>query len=90
MNKKELIDVLHDDTGVYTATVKQVVDALFWRIHRELVNGRDVNVAGFGKFHVVTRAAKLGRNPATGGTMSLPERRMPKFAAAKALKDAVK
>ena len=45
---------------------------------------------GFGTFEVAERAAREGRNPQTGETMSIAASKAPKFKAAKALKDAVK
>ena len=48
--------------------------------------GRDVAIAGFGKFRVTERAAREGRNPATGETIQIAASRAAKFSAAAALK----
>ena len=55
-------------------------------VHRELAAGRDVAIAGFGKFSVRERAAREGRNPATGETIQIAASRAAKFSAAAALK----
>ena len=50
--------------------------------------GRDVAIAGFGEFSVTERAAREGRNPATGEALQIAASRAAKFAAAAALKGA--
>jgi DNA-binding protein HU-beta len=44
---------------------------------------------GIGKFYVDIRLGRQGRNPATGAEIDIPTKAVPKFSAAKALKDAV-
>jgi nucleoid DNA-binding protein len=51
---------------------------------------RPVNVVGFGTFSLVKRKASTGRNPQTGATIEIAARKVPKFSAGKAFKDAVK
>lgn len=49
----------------------------------------EVSIRGLGKFKVATRAARQARNPATGETISVPEKRVVKFSPAKALREAI-
>ena len=58
-------------------------------VAKELKDGGQVQVVGFGTFKVSERAAREGRNPQTGETMSIEASKAPKFKAGKALKDAV-
>lgn len=51
------------------------------------INGQ-ASIKGFGKFTVVEKAARLGRNPRTGEQVQIPEKRVVKFTPAKALKEA--
>ncbi|MXX17318.1 MAG: HU family DNA-binding protein, partial [Gammaproteobacteria bacterium] len=51
--------------------------------------GDTVSLVGFGTFSVSDRAARSGRNPRTGETISIAATRVPKFKAGKGLKDAV-
>ena len=44
---------------------------------------------GLGKLVLVNRAARIGRNPATGATIQIPAKRVVKFRVAKAAKDAI-
>ena len=57
--------------------------------HLELVKGGKVQLVGFGTFEVSERAAREGRNPKTGKTMTIEASKTPKFKAGKALKDEV-
>ena len=58
-------------------------------ISEALAAGEKVALVGFGTFEVSERAAREGRNPRSGETMSIPASKMPKFKAGKALKDMV-
>ena len=55
----------------------------------ELKKGEKIQLVGFGTFEVSTRAAREGRNPQTGETMTIEASKSPKFKAGKALKDVV-
>jgi len=44
---------------------------------------------GLGKLVLVNRAARIGRNPATGQPINIPAKRVVKFRVAKAAKDAI-
>jgi len=55
-----------------------------------LKEGNDVSIAGLGIFSAKMRNARTARNPRTGESIEVPAMRVPKFRAAKALKDAVK
>ena len=55
-----------------------------------LKNGGKVDISGFGKFEVKTRAERIGINPATKEKITVPASKAPGFKASKSLKDAVK
>lgn len=91
MNKEKLIDTVMEAAGLDTRTsAKAAVDALFDAITKELANGEEVAIAGFGTFKVSKRAARNGVNPKTGEKIQIAATTVPKFKAGKALKDAVK
>ncbi len=90
MNKASLVDVIHGVLGGTKVQAEQVVDTLFDTITASLKKGEEVSVAGFGIFSVKDRAARTARNPRTGETVQVAAMKVPKFKAAKALKDAVK
>ncbi len=90
MNKANLVETIHAVLGGTKVQAEQVVDTLFDTIVGSLKKGEEVSVAGFGIFSVKDRAARTARNPRTGESVEVPAMRVPKFKAAKALKDAVK
>lgn len=90
MNKKELIKAVATKTGFSQKDIAEVVDVILGTITDALVDGNEVNIAGFGKFLVQERAAREGVNPRTGEALHIEASKAPKFKAGKALKDAVK
>ena len=92
MNQAELIDAIAakaPNNSTSKTTVKAVLDAQAEVAHAELKKGNEVTLPGFGKLTVKKRAAREGRNPATGEAMKIKAKKVPHFSAAKALKDAV-
>ena len=89
MKKAEIIEALAEKTGLTKADVARVYEGTFELFKEELGKGNDVAVAGFGTFKVSERAAREGRNPQTGETMTIAASKNPKFKAGKALKDMV-
>lgn len=89
MNKKELAVALADKTGVSQKDAKAAIEAIISIVEEELVKGEKVQIADFGNFEVATRAERVGRNPQTKETITIPASKSPKFKAAKKLKDAI-
>lgn len=90
MNKAAIADKVHDVLGGTKADAERAVEAMIDSIVDGLKGGEEVSIAGLGIFEAKTRAARTGRNPRTGESIEIPAMRVPKFRAAKALKDAVK
>ena len=90
MNKAGLTDQVYEALGGTRADAERAVDAFLNGIVSALQKGEEVSIAGLGIFEVKIRAKRNGRNPRTGETIVIPEMKVPKFRAAKALKDAVK
>jgi DNA-binding protein HU-beta len=86
MTKNELAGKVAEAAGLGAGQAKEAVDATFDAIAAELASGGEVAVAGFGKFGVSKRAARTGRNPATGETIQIAASTVAKFSAASALK----
>jgi DNA-binding protein HU-beta len=89
MNRKELIDALADKTGSSKADADRNIGALIEIISGALKKGDNVALVGFGTFEVRKRAARTGRNPATGETLKIKASKVPAFKAGAALKAAV-
>ncbi len=90
LNKKGLIDVVANKLDITKKDATVAVETVFEAITEALVNGNKVDISGFGKFEVKTRAERTGINPATKETIQIPATKAPGFKAAKALKEAVK
>ena len=94
ITKKELIDTIHNDlqvggTPISKAHVAAVLEQLGEVTTNALAHGFDVPLPGLGKLKPTERAARTGRNPATGLPMEVPGKRLVKFSEAKALSDAL-
>ena len=90
MNKADVIARVNETLGGTKADSERAVDSVIDAIVGSLKNGEEVSIAGLGIFEAKMRAARTGRNPRTGESIMIPAMRVPKFRAAKALKDAVK
>lgn len=90
MNKQAIADAVHAKLNSTKAQAEEVVDLVIDSIVSTLKKGEEVSIAGLGIFSTKTRAARQARNPRTGESIQVPAMRVPKFRAAKALKDAVK
>jgi DNA-binding protein HU-beta len=90
MNKQAIVEAVNGVLNTTKVQAEQVVDKVFDSIVASLKKGEEVSIAGLGIFSVKARAARDARNPRTGETVKVPAMNVPKFRAAKALKDAVK
>jgi|SRR5450755_4337842 nucleoid DNA-binding protein len=89
MNKTELIDSVAAESGSTRAETARVIDAFTTVVGKTLKKGDEVAITGFGKFSVVKRAARQGRNPATGESLKIRASKAPKFTAGASLKTIV-
>ena len=89
MNKTQLIDVVATKTGLKKKDAEAAVNAVNEAITEALKAGDKVQIIGFGTYEVKERAAREGRNPKTGETITIAASKAPAFTAGKALKDAV-
>ena len=89
MNKTELIAVVAEKSGMSKKDTERVVSTALETITASLAAGDRVQLSGFVIFEVKERTARVGRNPRTGKTMSIPATRTPAFKASKALKDTI-
>ena len=87
MNKAELIDAIVAKTEMSKKDADAALNAVVDAIKDALKAGDKVSLVGFGTFSVKERAARTGKNPATGETIEIAACKAPAFAAGKALKD---
>ena len=94
MNKTELINAVVEkinsgNSYQHKSTVSEVLNAFEKVVEEALAAGNEVQLTGFGTFHVAQTAERQGRNPKTGEPLTIAASKAPKFKAAKAFKDAV-
>ena len=89
MNKTEFIAAVAEKAEISKKDSEKALKAFVDVVAEQLKAGDKVQPVGFGTFEVSERAAREGRNPQTGETMTIAACKAPKFKAGKALKDAI-
>ena len=89
MNKTEFITAVAEKAEISKKDSEKALKAFVDVVAEQLKAGDKVQLVGFGTFEVSERAAREGRNPQTGETMTIAACKAPKFKAGKALKDAI-
>ena len=89
MNKTELVAAMAEQTQLSKKDAEAALKAFIDVVSEEMKKGEKVQLVGFGTFEVSERAAREGRNPATGESMVIKASKAPNFKAGKALKDLV-
>lgn len=83
----DLVSALAEKTGLTKAKAKEILDAHAELLTSELQSVGSVQLAGIGKLKLGERAAREGRNPATGETIQIKASKTVKFSGGKKFKD---
>ena len=89
MNKTELIAAMVEASGLTKKDCEAALAAFTSAVETAMKGGDKVQLVGFGTFEVKERAARTGKNPATGATIEIPASKAPAFKPGKAFKDSV-
>jgi integration host factor subunit alpha len=89
LTKAQIIDAIPEELSISRKKSVEIVETLLEIIKRQMENGEDVLISGFGKFCIKEKKARRGRNPATGGDMMLDQRRVVVFRCSKLLRDKI-
>jgi DNA-binding protein HU-beta len=89
MNKRELAKAVAVQSDVELKTVTAVLDGFTDVVTAVVSKGEPISIPGFAKFVKVNRAARMGRNPATGETIRIKASKKARITPVKAFKDAV-
>jgi DNA-binding protein HU-beta len=89
MNKRELAKSIAVQADVELKTVTAVLDGFTDVVTAVVSKGEPISIPGFAKFVKVNRAARMGRNPATGETIRIKASKKARITPVKAFKDAV-
>ena len=86
---KQISADLADKHGVAKKAMTETLDAFLGSLTKHIVKGNKVRIPGLGIFAVRKRAARMGRNPATGEAIKIKASKKVAFRAAKDLKEAI-
>lgn len=89
MTKSQMLAALAEKSGLAKKDVTAFLDALVDVAYSAVKSSGEFSFPGFGKMVKKHRAARMGRNPATGAQISIPAKTVLKFRVAKAAKDAL-
>jgi integration host factor subunit alpha len=99
LTKVQIVDAIYDSIGDSRQSRYHmgysrnkciyIIETLIEIMKKNMENGEDVLISGFGKFYVNEKKERRGRNPATGGNMILPARKVVTFKCSNKLKDEV-
>jgi DNA-binding protein HU-beta len=87
LTKSQIASSLADTVGITKKQSAQFLEALAALAYKNAKN--TFTLPGLGKLKLRNRAARIGRNPATGAQIQIPAKRVVKFTVAKAAKDAI-
>ncbi len=90
MNTPEVVSSVAENANLSKKVATAVVKSLTRIIHESLKKHGEIRIPGLGTFWVLDLKARNGVNPRTLGKMKIPAMKLPRFRAAKALKETVK
>ena len=79
LTKAEIIESVQQQVGFPQKKSSELIEQLIETIKSTLASGEDVLVSGFGKFCVLEKIERLGRDPTTGEAMMLASRKVVSF-----------
>ena len=90
MTRSDLVEELAARFSQLThRDAETAVKTMLEAVGEALVRGHRIEIRGFGSFSVNHRPPRMGRNPRSGESVSIPEKRVPHFKPGKALREAV-
>ena len=90
MTKADIIEAVYEKIGGFAKKeAAEIVEVVFETIKETLVQGDKVKLSGFGNFVLRDKKSRVGRNPQTGTTITLPARRVLTFKVSQVLKNGI-
>ena len=78
-SKLDLVNKVYERTSLSKASIQVAVNEFLAELVAELESGEEVKIAELGTFKIAVRKAHMGRNPATGESVQVPERKVPQL-----------
>ena len=89
MRKSDIVKRIAAEAFVTPLAAETAIDIMLSEIAGALARGEKATIRGFGTFAATSRAARIGRNPATGERIEIAASKSVSFKASRALRDAV-
>jgi len=89
VNKRDVVEQLNLDIGFSKQEAERLTDLCIELMKETLEKGENLKIAGFGKFVVRAKRARLGRNPQTGDHLTITPRKVLTFKPSPLLKEAL-
>ncbi len=89
MTKSQVIAALAEKLGKSKKEAAEIIESFVNLAYQETKKSGEFTIPGLGKLQKKNRAARMGRNPKTGESISIPARTVVKFRMSKAAKDAI-
>ncbi|MBR3511177.1 MAG: HU family DNA-binding protein [Alphaproteobacteria bacterium] len=75
----DLANALKERFGLTSVDSYKMIDIIFDEIEQSLIHGEEVKITGFGTFKILSKSARIGRNPKTGIPAVISARRVTSF-----------
>ncbi|GHU99095.1 hypothetical protein AGMMS50248_06680 [Deltaproteobacteria bacterium] len=79
LTKADIVEDIYEEIDKNHADVKNVIENLLEIMKNTIKKDRALLISGFGKFECYDKASRIGRNPQTGATITLPPRKVVVF-----------
>jgi integration host factor subunit beta len=89
MTKADLVERIAAKVDLSKKDSEIVINTVFHCIIEALARNDKVELRGFGSFRTRKRKPRIGRNPKTGESVEVPQKRVPFFKPGKTLKKLV-
>ena len=89
MTKAELVEEVANESELTKKDAEVIVQTVLDSITESLQRGEKIELRGFGSFRIRHRSSRLGRNPKTGTSVSVPPKKVPYFKPGKEIRELV-
>ena len=89
LTKEDMIKSIHDQIGFRQNRSGDIFESFLEIIKQSLENGEEVMISRFGKFYIIEKNARRGRNPHTGESIMIASRKIAWFKASTGLRDKI-
>jgi len=89
LTRKELAQSIADQLGYPLSSCADIVDSALAAMKQALLAGESIKLVHFGTFSLRDKRPRQGRNPRTGESITIVERRTVSFRASRKLRDRV-